>query len=91
MTYTGVYRDGIVLLDGDVDLRNGSRVEVLPARRSGVTKTKKRRAKEPGAKASSDPLLKFFGMSKDRADWKGRSSSEIARKLRRRTSSRTKR
>jgi hypothetical protein len=91
MIYTGVYRDGIVLLDGDVDLRNGARVEVLPTRRIGATKAKKRAAKGTRAKSSADPLLKFFGMSKDRADWKGRSSAEIARELRRRVSTRAKR
>ncbi len=47
MTYKGVYRDGIVIIQGDVGLRNGSIVDVnlraqtkQPARTSGARKPK---------------------------------------------------
>jgi hypothetical protein len=92
MVYRGVYQDGVVVLEGEVDLRNGSRVEVQPARRATTAESKKRAGKGARTSAkSADPLLKFFGVWKDRADWKGRSSVEVAKELRRRAGRRASR
>ncbi|MEK6703975.1 MAG: hypothetical protein AABZ53_17085 [Planctomycetota bacterium] len=48
MTYKGVYRDGIVTLQGDVDLRNGAAVDV-----NLRSVPKKSRRKTLSAKASA--------------------------------------
>ncbi|CAG1010952.1 hypothetical protein PHYC_03965 [Phycisphaerales bacterium] len=84
MTYRGVYRDGIVILQGDVDLRNGDTVEVNSARarkpaRRAPTKTRKT--------ARVSERLPAFGIWKDR--WpKSMSSAQIARELREQASRR---
>jgi hypothetical protein len=94
MTYRGVYRDGIVVLQGDVDLRNGAPVDVKPVP-SGRASARPRAAsrRSPSAKAGSrntkvaQHRLPGFGMWKDR--WpKSMSSADIARELRERVSRR---
>lgn len=91
MTYKGVYRDGIVVLQGDVDLQNGAHVEVNPTRderrgrgERGLGEARRARAgKVAKAAKRSKSLGKLpgFGMWKDR--WpKSMSSADIARELR---------
>lgn len=99
MTYRGVYRDGIVILQGDVDLRNGDSVEVnaTPARKPKAEKksasgTNLRRGKvrssSPKRTTAKHPLPGFGA-------WKGRTdigdTAEFARALRKRTSTRGRR
>lgn len=94
MTYRGVYRDGIVVLHGDVDLENGARVDVNPIRGGGrkqaarsaraAKPAKRTRSKGRGATSAALP---GFGMWKDR--WpRSMSSADIARELRQRVSRR---
>lgn len=87
MTYRGVYRDGIVILDTQVDLRNGEPVEVSPAShrpkkqaRGAVARSKP--SKDSTRRAKSAPAtLPGFGMWKDR--WpKSMTSAEVSRRLR---------
>ena len=97
MTYRGVYRDGIVILQGDIELRNGASVEVneTPAKRptaksSSVSKKrsvskKATRAKSPTRNPAKHPLP-GFGAWKDRADITD--SAAFARDLRRKVSRR---
>jgi len=51
--YQGIYRDGIVRLDGDVDLRNGSRVEVNVVRKARKSPAAKPAARARASKAKS--------------------------------------
>lgn len=55
MSYRGVYRDGVVRLEGDVDLQEGSRVEVSPERDPRLPRTAAdlRRAKAAGKAAAA--------------------------------------
>ncbi len=102
MTFTGTYHNGMVILDNSKGLREGARVEVLPAhakaRRAAASKGNRSampRKSPPGAKPGAasragpragkrqaDAFAALCGMWKDRADWKGRSSADIARELR---------
>jgi hypothetical protein len=95
MIYRGVYRDGVVTLQGDVDLPDGSVVEVLPkARATPAKKAVSRRKPEKASKSQKAPkrlskadrvaaALAVMGDWKDRADFKGRSTLDIAQELRR--------
>ncbi|MBY0260846.1 MAG: hypothetical protein K2Q20_00780 [Phycisphaerales bacterium] len=40
MTYRGVYRDGVIVLSGEVELREGDIVEVTPSKSSRTRKAK---------------------------------------------------
>lgn len=105
MTYRGVYRDGYVRLDGDVDLPNGSTVEVFSLAGARVKRAKsKKKAPRPASSVSKGvwelamakgrkmtraervaTAMKAFGAWRDRPEWKGWSSVEIAAELRRRS------
>jgi len=50
MTYRGVYRDGIVVLQGDVDLRNGEPVDVNSTRGKRYKSKTIKKAKSPVGK-----------------------------------------
>ena len=95
MTYRGVYRDGVVVLQGEVALQDGQSVEVnsappskTKARREGKASVKSKaaartstRKKTPSATKSATRALPGAGMWKDR--WpKSMSSAEVARTLR---------
>jgi hypothetical protein len=88
MTFKGIYRDGIIILEDATGLRNGTVVEVTrPAKRTKavakpVAKGKKKPATRRKRSAGSVADWPAFGIWKDRADWKGKSSAEIARELR---------
>jgi hypothetical protein len=88
MTYRGVYRDGVVIIQGDVSLRDGAQVEITETRTARTpSTTKKPREKKVTAKRRTttrkrDPLDGLIGFWKDRPDWKGRSSIAIAAELR---------
>jgi hypothetical protein len=91
MTYKGVYRDGIVILHGDVDLQNGAPVEVNPApRRSSrtakTTAPKRRSGATKKSSKKSDHPLPGFGSWKHRSDITD--SARFARELRGRVSRR---
>ncbi len=90
MTYRGIYRDGVVVLQGDVEIPNGSVVEVN-AKRTPAAKTKSavaRRARiakqKPGSKLK--PPLPGFGAWKHRTDIGN--TADFARALRKRVSKR---
>lgn len=104
MTYRGIYRDGYVRLEGDVDLRNGTPVEVFSLRetRARRVSSKARRAKASRVSRKSEweramarakkmtkkermaAVMAAAGAWKDRPEWKGKSSAEIATELRKR-------
>ena len=115
MVYKGIYRDGIVTLLGDVDLRNGATVDVnlrgvskrgaraIP--RSPRAKANARTKTRDGPRSRSSAwdgklkqkmtkkqriaaILAARGTWKDRPDWKGKSTVEIATLLRQRASRR---
>ncbi len=115
MTYKGIYRDGIVTLLGDVDLRNGATVDVnlrgkakpQPRRKSSAArpKSKKLTSARITAKSRSSAwnrmlqtkmtkkqriaaVLAARGTWKERADWKGKSTLQVAAELRARASRR---
>ena len=95
MTYRGVYRDGVVVLQGEVALQDGESVEVNSA---PPAKTKTRREGKAGVKSKATApartgkktrsaakcatrALPGAGMWKDR--WpKSMSSADVARTLR---------
>lgn len=102
MTYRGVYRDGIVVLRGAVDLRNGQPVDVKSTGSSSVKSNASAKAKsavggargakgraksrKPAKPKSAKHPLPGFGAWKHRTDIVD--SAEFARWLRRRTSTR---
>ena len=115
MIYKGVYRDGIVIIQGEVDLRNGAVVDVnlrggrggrgSRSRGSGKAESKEltaaqiaslfkhnawdlmRRAKVT-KKQRMASLLAARGNWKDRPEWKGKSSAQVAAELRKQASRR---
>lgn len=98
MTYRGIYREGIVILEGEVDLRDGATVDV---HLSPIRKSSKRKAAEkgglrrsvkrpvPAKRASAKHPLPGFGA------WKGRDdigdTAKFVRDLRKRVGARGKR
>jgi hypothetical protein len=87
MTYRGVYQDGVVILEGDVPLRNGDRVSVNPSKAKTRSRQKpKLRSGRSGAKPSKKvhPFIALAGIWKDRPDWKGKSTLEVVADLRKR-------
>ena len=102
MTYRGVYRDGVVVLQGDVDLQNGERVEVSPSRALGTrlkTAAKTGSIPKGGRRTGGRAKPRAFSKTQSAAHplpgfgaWKHRTdivdSAEFARALRRRTSTR---
>ena len=97
MTYRGIYRDGVVVLQGDVALQDGEAVEVntaKPNRQPPATPNKKKlRSEAPQRRAGGKTAKKTrtrksiqdlaaFGIWKDRAEWKGLSTLEIMAQLR---------
>lgn len=79
MTYRGVYRDGVVTLEGDVDLRNGAIVEVNAAstRRVAAASASTTKARKPVRQKKKHPFIALAGIWKDRDDWRGKTSEEI--------------
>jgi hypothetical protein len=90
MTYRGVYRDGLVILEGDVNLRNGDHVDVnlrgsSGSARAGRAKSRKQVSKARVGKGRAQPvhpLIALAGIWKDRPEWKGKSSVEVVAELR---------
>jgi hypothetical protein len=84
MTFRGVYRDGVVILDDHEGLRNGAVVKVTRSTR-GRKATGKAKTTTPkrGAKKAKDPLLALAGIWKNRAEWKGKTTLQIVQELRR--------
>jgi predicted DNA-binding antitoxin AbrB/MazE fold protein len=95
--YQGIYLNGVIVLDGKVDLREGDTVEVTPTRDSSARSGKAEVARARLAKAASKPKTKRskafkyplpgFGAWKDRADIGD--SADFARGLRARVSARS--
>jgi hypothetical protein len=98
MVYRGTVQGGVVVLSDPGALPEGTAVEVRPKRGAKVRGKVKpvagrsdsvtgRSRKAPSrAGASGTPSLKplpGFGMWKNRADWRGKSTLTIARELRR--------
>lgn len=98
MTYRGIFQNGVVIVENADGLRNGTVVDVQPAKRSTKSKrsvrpqrsaavrsrpAKKTRRKGRARKAVGDPFIESFGLWKDRPEWKGKSTLEIAAELRR--------
>ena len=85
MTFKGTYQNGIVILDSSDGLREGARVEVLPAAKAKPRNgggAKARPARVAGAKRRAKPRAPFgFGMWRNRKDL-GKTSGEIGRTVR---------
>ena len=113
MTYKGVYRDGIVIIQGDVDFRNGAVVDVnLRGRRKSAKKKSSGKAEanqmtpaqiaglfkdnawdsirrtKMTKKQRMATLLAARGTWKDRPEWNGKSSAQVAAELRTKASRR---
>jgi hypothetical protein len=99
MTFRGIFKDGVIVPGTDLGLRNGAEVEFELLRSRGGdaagrrARARKRAPRRGAARVTSSKLtaaqrvalvLKFAGDWKKRADWKGRSSADIAAELRRR-------
>jgi hypothetical protein len=75
----GVYRDGVIVLEGDpasIPLRDGETVEVRKKRRAKTTRNSKR-PKTPKARSgtrAARALEAHDAVWRNRADWKGLSS-----------------
>lgn len=104
MVYRGVYRDGVVIVPGGLDLPEGAEVEVLPAARGGNSRRpaakpkgkkpaaakktlakKSKVAKRPKRMSKAERLAALEaarGMWKNRPDFRGRSTEEIAHEWR---------
>lgn len=99
MTYRGIVQNGIVIIENPDGLRDGTVVDVQPAGRRAkksrdlqprpAASAPNRSAKKAKAlksrarRASGDPLFEAFGLWKNRPEWKGKSTIEIAAELRR--------
>jgi hypothetical protein len=81
MTYRGVYRDGVIVLSGEVQLHDGDSVQVTRESRTGKVRPGKRTSKSKKSKALH-PVLKLAGIWKDREDWRGLSSVEVLELIR---------
>ena len=81
MTYKGVYRAGVIVVSGDVDLHEGEPVrisrEASPAKKKAV-KVKPKAEKSP----AKHPVTKLAGIWKDRKDWRGLTSLEVLERIR---------
>jgi hypothetical protein len=98
MIYRGVYRDGIVILEGDVDLQNGEPVSVsrgknVKSKSKAKSATRGRKpaaasakSRTPAANRSAKHPLPGFGAWKHRTDIAD--SVAFARALRRKTGAR---
>jgi hypothetical protein len=94
MTFRATVRDGTIVSGDAQYLPEGTelRVSVVnkrPSRTPVRTRVKKKsssRKKTMTVDARLAILEKSFGISKDRPDWKGRTTQEIARELRERAS-----
>jgi hypothetical protein len=80
MTFRGVYQNGVVVLSGDVDLENGTPVDVNPSR-SGAKRSRRSSSKKPARK--EHPLIALAGIWKDRPEWKSMTSVEVLADIRR--------
>lgn len=95
MEFRGTFRDGVVIPDQTDGLRNGDVVRCIPERKknkpsaTASTRAKPSRAGKAAAKRRLDAFMSGFGSMKDRPDWKGRSSADIASEIRKRASSRS--
>jgi hypothetical protein len=86
MTFRGVVKNGVVIVDDAAGLREGDVVDIAPVKRvksSGKGLRGKSAEKKRAAKMS-DPLP-GFGMWRDRPEWKGMTGAQIAAELRRGT------
>lgn len=98
MEFRGTFRDGVVIPDRTDELRNGDVVRFVPEKKKVIkpsatasTRAKRVREGKAAAKRRLDAFMSAFGCMKDRPDWKGRSSADIASELRKRASSRSSR
>jgi hypothetical protein len=91
MTYRGVYRNGVVVIDGEVGWPDGASVEVRPAARRAKRGSNQRarptsKAKRKPSEKKVDPIMALAGIWKDRPDWRGLSTLQVVAKLRERAS-----
>lgn len=95
MTFRGIYRDGVIVPNSEPGLSNGTVVRCTPAakpQRKAPVKTAAQTRKKSGSRAEKTrrmtkpqrvaAVMQAFGMYRDRPDWRGRSSIEIAAELR---------
>jgi hypothetical protein len=87
MMLRGTFRDGVIIPDQSDGLRNGDVVDIVRKRaakatgRNGTGARKNGGTKKKGTKAKAGALF-GFGLLKNKAEWRGRSSVEIAAELR---------
>lgn len=88
MTLRSVVRDGLIVVNTHGEIPDGTPVVILrddqPRRGGKKAKPTAKRAKKKARSAAKKPLrdLPAFGIWKDRPEWKGKTSAEIARELR---------
>lgn len=89
MTFRTVVRDGLIVINTHGELPDGTPVEVVrtPSAESNNTRTVKKRSKSARGASKpaggvSDPIEALAGIWKDRPDWKGKTTSQIAAELR---------
>ncbi|MBX3403252.1 MAG: hypothetical protein KF699_07570 [Phycisphaeraceae bacterium] len=89
MTLRSVVRDGLIVVNTHGEIPDGTPVVILrddKPRRTGkkAKSAKQATTKKKARSAARKPLreLAAFGMWKNRPEWKGKSSAEIARELR---------
>lgn len=82
MTYRGIYRDGVIVPGGSLDLPEGARVDFNIVRpRSSVNGkraargTRKRRPARMSAAQRVEAFMQGFGILRDAPEFKGKSSA----------------
>ena len=84
MTFRGIVKNGVVVVEDATGLREGDVVEVARVRRVKPARARSKPGTAPKERAGrvADPLP-GFGMWKDRPEWKGMTGAEVAAELRR--------
>lgn len=86
MTLRGTFRDGVIIPEQSDGLRDGDVVDIV-RKRAGRARTG-RKATSGGAgkkrRGKSRMPLFGFGLLKDKREWRGRSTVEIAAELKKR-------
>jgi hypothetical protein len=94
MTFRTVVRDGLIVINTHGELPDGTPVEVVRTRSGHKSVSAPRRqVKKTKAPAKKKPIreLAFFGMWKDRPEWKGKTTLEIQKELREKALGRSRR
>ena len=91
MTLRGTFRDGVIIPEQSVGLRNGDEVEIVRRDRAKGSRTKPPAKKRGAAQKRLDDFMSAFGSLRDKPEWKGKTSAAIAREIRARAPRRAQR